>query len=146
MEYLCIDYGTKRVGLACADDNLSLALPMDALISGTEDEKIAKIIDIISARRINMIVVGYPLSMDDTVNETCAQVDKFIEKLSTKTQIPVVKHDERLTSFDAENSDCKIKKSKKQTKKSRAVGSTDSRAAAIILQDFIDEQNLKFDR
>lgn len=146
MEYLCIDYGTKRVGLAYADDNLSLALPMDALISGSEDGKIEKILEIISSRQIGMIIVGYPLSMDDTVNETCAQVDKFIAKLSTKIKIPVVKHDERLSSFDAENNDFKIKKSKKQTKKSRAVGSTDSRAAAIILQDFIDEQNLKFDR
>ena len=146
MEYLCIDYGTKRIGLAYADSSLSLALPMDALISGTEDEKVSQIFDIILARRIDMIIVGYPLSMNDTVNETCMQVDKFIKKLSDKTQIHIVKHDERLTSFDAENNACKVKKSKKQTKKTRAVGATDSRAAAIILQDFIDEQHLKFDR
>lgn len=145
MEILGIDYGTKRIGLAYADETLGIAVPLPALVSGNDTQKIDAIIQILNERRIKKIVIGYPLNMDDTPSELCKIIDNFTANIHKNADISILKQDERLTSFAAENSSNKQKKSKKETQKSRHAGTTDSKAAAIILQDFLDEQHLKFD-
>ena len=79
--YLGIDYGTKRIGLAWADE-LGIALPVGA-ISGIEIEGCwDQLAEEINSRKIDELVVGYPLHMDGKVGKRAEEVDQFIDRLS----------------------------------------------------------------
>jgi len=127
--YLGIDYGTKRIGLAWADE-LEVAFPLGA-IDGVESkgcwEQLSKVVE---ARGVTEFVVGYPLHMDGEVGSRAKEVDSFAERLREKFGLPVSKVDERLTSLAAEEA-----LGKKANPKD---GKIDATAASLILKDFLD--------
>jgi putative Holliday junction resolvase len=92
----------------------------------------------IKTRRIHEIICGYPLNMDGSVGTRAKEVDVFIGEIEKRFGLPVHRIDERLSSHSVEQG---LKQQKK--KLDRRSGEIDSRAAALILQDFIEEQNLK---
>lgn len=135
MRCLGIDYGTKRVGLALGDD-LGLASPLPALLETEPERRWASLLTTIRQRRITDLVLGYPYNMDGSTGFKAKEVDAFASRLRTETGLPVHLIDERLTSYEAESGIPKHK-----LRDLRSSGLVDSRAAAIILQDFF---NLKF--
>jgi putative holliday junction resolvase len=134
MRCLGIDYGTKRIGLACGDE-LGLATPLAALVDADPEKRWTALGDVIRQRRITDLVLGYPYNMDGTVGFKAKEVDAFAERLRREFGLPVHLVDERLTSHEAEAS---IPKQKRRDV--RASGLVDSRAAAIILQDFLNQK------
>lgn len=134
MRCLGIDYGTKRVGLAYGDD-LGVATPLPALVDADEGVRWKGLLALVKERRATDIVIGYPLNMDDTAGGKAKEVDAFAKRLRETTGLPVHLIDERLTSYEAESS---IPKHKRRAV--RASGLIDSRAATIILQDFLDQR------
>jgi putative Holliday junction resolvase len=132
MRCLGIDYGAKRVGLAQGDE-LGLATPLPALTESDPAKRWVSLCEIIRLRRITDIVIGYPLNMDETVGFKAKEVEAFANRLRAATGLPVHFVDERLTSYEAESSIAKNKR-----RDVRASGIIDSRAAAIILQDFLN--------
>ena len=101
--YLGIDYGTKRIGLAWADE-LGIALPIGA-VPGVDDQSyLDRIADLIEAKEVNELIVGYPIHMDGTVGVRAKEVDVFIATLEKSFAMPVHRVDERLTSLAAEES------------------------------------------
>ena len=135
--YLGIDYGTKRIGLAWADE-LGIALPVGA-ISGIEIEGCwDQLAEEINSRKIDELVVGYPLHMDGKVGKRAEEVDQFIDRLSDLFSLPVHRVDERLTSMAAEESIGK----KAKTKKGKQSGKVDATAACLILRDFLQGQSV----
>ncbi len=144
MRYLGLDYGAKRWGLSYGDE-LGLALPLPAAIAATAAERFAQVEREIATRRIDEIVVGYPYNMDGTAGPKAREVDTFIAELEKKFRRPVHRSDERLTSHQAE-AEIRLGHSKRARspaahKAARATGEVDSRAAALILQDFLDAHN-----
>ena len=127
--YLGIDYGTKRIGLAWADE-LEVAFPLGA-IPGVESmgcwEQLSKVVE---ERGVTEFVVGYPLHMDGKVGSRAKEVDSFVDRLREKFGLPVSKVDERLTSLAAEEA-----LGKKANPKD---GKIDATAASLILKDFLD--------
>lgn len=91
----------------------------------------------IRERRIDTLVVGYPLNMDGSIGFKAREVDAFITELEKRFTLPVHRIDERLSSHSVEQG---LRGQKR--KPSRKSGEIDSRAAALILQDFIEERNL----
>jgi putative Holliday junction resolvase len=73
--------------------------------------------------------------MDGTAGFKAKEVDAFAERLRAEFKLPVHLVDERLTSYEAEST---IAKSKRRSV--RASGVIDSRAATLILQDFLNQQ------
>lgn len=148
MRYLGIDYGEKRIGLAYADD-LGLALPLPAAVKNTTEERFAQIGEIIKQRCVETLVVGYPLNMDGTVGFKALEVDAFIQELERRFGLPIHRTDERLTSrqaqADLQAAGKKKPRSVKQHRANRATGEIDSRAAALLLQDYIDSLTLDAD-
>jgi len=136
MNYLGIDWGEKRIGLAHADE-IGIALPLPAAVAPSKQARMQHIEQMIQQRRIHELVVGYPLNMDGSVGFKAKEVDEFIEILEKRFRLPVHRVDERLSSHSVEQG---LKGQKK--KPSRKSGEIDSRAAALILQDFIEERNL----
>lgn len=143
MNYLGIDYGQKRIGLSICHGDIGIPLPMEAIIFGDDGEKIAKIREIIDRERINGIAIGYPWNMDGSVGSQAIKIDEFIGKLGANIPDCVKIHrvDERLTSEQAEYQAHAIYTGQSPAKKrrQRKFGVVDSRAATIILQDFLDQ-------
>lgn len=133
MRYIGIDLGTRRIGLAFGDE-LGVATPLPALTQSDPAERRAGLLKIIRERRADEIVLGHPLNMDDTEGPKAKEAAAFAAELSAELGKPVHLVDERLTSYEAESS---IAKSKRRDV--RASGIIDSRAATLILQDYLNQ-------
>lgn len=134
MRFLGIDLGTKRIGLATGDD-LGIASPQPALTQPNEAARWEALLATITRQRVDELVLGYPLNMDDTPGPKARESEAFAEKLRAATGRPVHLVDERLTSHAAEATLPKHK-----LRGLRASGVVDSRAAALILQDYLDQR------
>ena len=134
MRCLGIDYGTKRVGLAQGDD-LGVATPLPALTDADEKLRWAKLGEAIRQRRITDLVLGYPYNMDGSAGFKAKEVDAFAARLRSGFGLPVHLVDETLTSYAAEAT-----VPKKSRRDIRDTGLIDSRAACLILQDFLDQK------
>jgi len=133
MRCLGIDYGAKRVGLSFGDD-IGVATPLPALLEAEPEKRWASLALLVKARRITDFVIGYPFNMDGSAGFKAKEVDVFAARLEKIFGLPVHRVDERLTSYEAEET---IPKSKRRDV--RASGLVDSRAATIILQDYLDD-------
>ena len=134
MRCLGIDYGTKRLGLSHGDE-IGVATPLPALTDGLGEASWQKLGDIVKQRRITDLVVGYPYNMDGSVGFKAKEVDAFVVRLKEKFGLPVHLVDETLTSYEAESTIAK--KSRRDVRDS---GVVDSRAACLILQDFLNQK------
>ncbi|MEO6994435.1 MAG: Holliday junction resolvase RuvX [Lacunisphaera sp.] len=134
MHCLGIDYGTKRVGLAHGDE-IGVATPLPALIDPDPAVRWTKLGEVIRQRRITDLVLGYPYNMDGSVGFKAKEVDAFAAELKKQFGLPVHLIDETLTSYAAESSIAK-----KARREVRDSGLIDSRAACLILQDFLDQR------
>ena len=132
MNVLGIDYGEKRIGLSFGDA-LGLAVPIGAAVESSEDKRFTHIQTVIQERRIETLVVGMPYNMDGSSGFKAKEVEAFIEQLKAQFHLPVSTVDERLTSHQVEQ------QLKGQNRKvDRRSGEIDSRAATLILQDYLD--------
>lgn len=134
MRCLGIDYGSKRIGLSYGDE-IGVATPLPALIDADPAKRWAGLAAVVKTRRVTDFVLGFPYNMDGSVGFKAKEVEAFAEKLRAEFGLPVHFVDERLTSYEAESS---IPKSKRRDV--RASGLVDSRAATIILQDFLNQK------
>ena len=80
-------------------------------------------------------MLGYPYNMDGSVGFKAKEVDAFAVKLTAQFGLPVHLVDETLTSSEAESSI-----PKKDRRGVRDSGLIDSRAACLILQDYLNEK------
>ena len=145
MHYLGIDYGEKRIGLSFADE-LGLAMPLNAIVNGSERDRIQALEAIIGRRKIDQLVIGYPYNMDGSVGFKAQEVDVFIEQLQKTIPLPIHRVDERLTSRHAANlmAEANPRRNRlapKAKRLARKTGALDSRAATLILQDYLDSLN-----
>jgi putative Holliday junction resolvase len=113
--WLGIDYGARRIGVAIADEGLRVARPL-AVVSSLDELK-----QIIIKQSATDLVLGLPRSLDGGDTTQTAEVRSFGQQLRA-LGLPVSLQDEAGTS-------------PAQQSKSKAV---DDAAAAIILQDFLD--------
>lgn len=134
MRCLGIDYGTRRIGLSFGDE-LGVATPLPALTEADPERRWSALAVVVGQRRITDFVVGHPLNMDGTLGPKAREVDGFVARLVAAHKLPVHLVDERLTSCEAEST---IAKSRRRAV--RASGVIDSRAATIILQDFLNQR------
>ena len=134
MRCLGIDYGARRIGLSYGDE-LGVATPLPAITDAAPEKRWAALAAVVRQRRATDLVLGHPLNMDDTAGPKAKEAEALAERLRTEFGLPVHLVDERLTSYEAEST---IPKSKRRDV--RASGLIDSRAATIILQDFLDQK------
>ncbi|MDR2845429.1 MAG: Holliday junction resolvase RuvX, partial [Puniceicoccales bacterium] len=108
----------------------------------TPEERVAHIAEEIRRNRITELVVGYPLNMDGTAGPRTVVVDAFIAELEARFRLPVHRVDEGLSSVEAEAGFTSRQRghSTRERQRHRASGELDSRAATVILQDFLNAQ------
>jgi len=132
MRCLGLDYGTRRIGLAFGDD-LGVATPLVALSSSDPSKRWAGLAAMLKERRVTDVVLGHPLNMDGSAGPKAAEVEAFALRIRSEFGLSVHLVDERLTSYEAEST---IEPARRRAV--RRSGLIDSRAATIILQDFLD--------
>jgi len=134
MRWIGIDYGTRRLGLAFGDE-LGVATPLPALTDADAGKRWAALLAVAKRRRATELVVGHPLNMDDTVGPKAKEAEAFAARLRAELGLPVHLVDERLTSYEAEATIARARR-----RDVRASGIIDSRAATLILQDFLNQK------
>ena len=136
MRLLGVDYGTRRIGLAVSDELGFGAYPLATLMRsrrlGHDLDEIARHAVKEEAREI---VVGLPVNADGTHGSAAEAALAFARSLAKRTPLPVVLHDEFLTTAEAEE---ELIEADVSRKKRRAV--IDQMAAVKILQSYLRAQ------
>ena len=95
--FLGIDYGAKRIGLALADERERVARAFKII------HKLNELDDIVPAKNVCAFVIGMPFQPDGTEGETAEQARLFVARLKEKYDLPIHWQDERKTSTAAED-------------------------------------------
>ncbi|HEY9605757.1 MAG TPA: Holliday junction resolvase RuvX [Allocoleopsis sp.] len=132
---LGLDVGSRRIGVAGCDGTGLIATGLTTIDRTSFDRDVAQLREIVEQRQVQVLVVGLPYSMDGTLGSQAKKVQKLAQRLSTALGLPLEYVDERLTSFEAEE---QIKAAHQSP--SRNKGLIDRKAAAIILQQWLDDR------
>lgn len=129
-----VDYGQKRVGLALADPLRMFAQPWTTV---PPREALQALRRLQEEQGLAVVVVGWPLTPEGAEGEATERVQRFIARLRRVLgPVTVVKWDERYTSEEAR---AMIRRGSKPRMPGRAKGRVDAAAAAIILQEYLDQ-------
>jgi len=127
--YLAIDYGERRVGIAFADGSIGIAFPRETIDLKeknlwTELERLAK------ENKITDFVLGMPIHPNGHPDSKQKVVEKFATELQKKfPQIELHLQDE---SYSTQEATSMLKTGSKNKKR------IDKAAATIILQRFLE--------
>jgi putative holliday junction resolvase len=132
---LGLDVGKKRIGVAGCDGLGLMATGLTTIERRSFQDDVAQLQALIQERRVQVLVVGLPYNMDGTLGFQAKQVQRLAQRLSKALNLPIEYVDERLTSFEAEQQLIQAGRSPSQNK-----GLIDQKAAAIILQQWLDDR------
>jgi putative holliday junction resolvase len=135
---LGLDVGRKRIGVAGCDGTGLIATGITTIERKSFQQVVEELQPIIKERRVQILVVGLPYTMDGSLGFQAKQVQKFAKSLSTALNLPLEYMDERLTSYQAEQL-----LHSENISPSRNKGLIDRKAASLILQQWLDERRLK---
>lgn len=124
-KYLGIDYGLAHIGLAISE--YTLATPLSSLHN--DDKLIDRIRDLVISEGITTIVCGIPEGM------LAPKVEIFAEKLRRATGVPVILHQETLSTHEVKQKLHQIGASLAKKKDDHAY------AACLILEDYLELSN-----
>ena len=137
MRYLGLDLGTTTCGVAITDKTNTIVSGLKLIKFAREnyDEALEEVINIIKEKNIDVVVLGFPKNMDNSLGFASERSLKFKKMLEDKN-IKVELQDERLTSVEAIN----IMKNN-GVKDINRKGKTDIIAATIILESYLKKVN-----
>ena len=115
MSILGIDYGLKRIGIACTDELNISSYPLVQIENKNDKSHFDEILEVISERPIDLILIGIPFK-DDGRLKIQDDIEKFSEELSKLIDIKILHWDENFTTDEAEDFLIKNKVSRKKGK------------------------------
>lgn len=124
MKLLALDYGTVRIGVAFADTETNVAVPIVTL---NAKEAFKELKRIIAHREVDALVVGLPVTLAGEEGETAQAARAFGKRFAEETGLPVHFFDERFTSTVAGQGGAGLKE-------------RDASAAAVLLNNWLDRQ------
>ncbi len=122
--FLAFDYGLKRVGVATGNTVLGQAQALKTLHEMGDDRFVA-ISALIAQWQPDELVVGVPFHPDGAPHENTQRAQRFARRLQGRTGLPVHEVDERYSTVEAQAGGAR---------------DLDAAAAAVILQQFLDQQ------
>lgn len=130
-----LDIGERRIGVALSDAEGRLASPLTTINARPVARSVERIARLVAEHAVSELVVGLPLTLRGEVGPQAQTVQQFARQLEERLGLPVHLFDERLTTAAADQllreTGLKPEKRKQQI---------DQVAAAIILQDFLDQR------
>ena len=127
-EFLGVDVGDKRIGIARGSEAARIAEPLKTLDAG---EALDRISAYISEHQTDGLVVGLPRNLAGDETAQTEAVRQWVKRAKADISLPFYWQDEALTSREAYGK-AQTSKFKRQTTDEHSI------AAAIILQDFLD--------
>lgn len=124
---LAVDPGEARLGLAVSDPTRTIARPLLVFEHQSRDTDCDTIIHEAKRQEAGVIVVGLALDEDGQVGPQARRAQRLVEALRGKTAIPVETWDESGSTIQAAQSGGQN-------------AGLDARAAAVILQGYLDAQ------
>lgn len=135
MKIMAVDLGDSRTGIAVCDKSEMLASPLTVITEYNFERCAERVSELAMREKAELIVVGFPKNMDNTVGEKAEKCREFSRLLNELTGIPTELWDERLTTVSAHNY---LNVTNVRGKKRKAV--VDAVAATIILESFLERR------
>ena len=120
---LALDYGSARCGCALSDPTGTLATPIEAVERPATRRGMNRIVGLVRERGVKKVVVGLPIGLSGADTDQTREVRDFAAKLGERIAVPIDLYDERFTTSIAAARG--------------GSGSEDSRAAAVLLEDYL---------
>jgi putative Holliday junction resolvase len=136
-----LDYGSVTVGVAISDELLLTAQGIEVIRRKEENKlrpTLRRIEELVTAYKVDTIVVGYPKNMNNTEGERAEKSKAFADLLERRLSLSVILWDERLTTVAAHNAMLEADLSRK-----KRYAAVDMVAAVLILQGYLDSQRQK---
>ena len=136
---LGIDVGERRIGVAVSEG--TIAVPLTIIEHKNRAVDIARVIEIAEREHASAIVVGLPVSLSGEEHEQARLTRRFGDQLAEQTEVPVIYHDERYSTANARHAVESMQPSKPERRPRaprKRAAHVDDRAAAVILQSYID--------
>lgn len=122
MRVLALDFGEARCGVAVSDPTGTLATPLAAVDRPDTKRGFARLRGLVREYDPDRVVVGLPLTLAGEEGPQAQRTRAFSDRLAERIDVPVVLHDERLTTRQALRDGAR---------------DVDSRAAAHLLDGYL---------
>jgi len=99
---LAFDFGLRHIGVAVANTLVGYARGVTTLTAVDGKPKWRDIAALVQDHDPKTLIIGKPLNMDGTEFDMTHRAAAFAASLEKRYRLPVVSHDERLTSKAAE--------------------------------------------
>lgn len=136
MRIMGLDYGSVTVGVAISDELLITAQGIEVVRRKQENklrQTLARIEELIEEYKVELIVLGYPKNMNNTIGERAEKSEELAQTLERRTGLDVILWDERLTTVAAHQA--LIEGNVRREDRANLV---DKVAAVFILQGYLD--------
>lgn len=140
MKLMGLDLGDRRIGVAVSDAMGFIATPLEVIDRTSKAQDFRRIASLIREQQATGLVVGHPLSADGSAGQQARRIERYVAALAEALQVdgldlPIIFWDERLSTQRAEEAMLLPGRPTRQRS-----GRIDAVAAAIILQDYLDDQ------
>jgi len=133
---LGIDFGSKRIGIAISNEEMTLATPLSVIYRSSNKVRDHQAIkELAEEWEAEVLVVGLPRSLDGGVGPAAENVLQEVKLLQKNTGLPLDTFDERFTTVTA-----------KQVLRDQGISEkehknlVDQVAASIMLQAWLDHK------
>ncbi len=130
---LGLDLGSKTIGLALSDVELTIATPLETIKRVKYTKDVLAMLAIVQRFDVGGLVIGFPLNMDGTEGPRAQSTRAFVRNLPTLTNLPIAFSDERMSTLAVTRTLLEA-----DTSRARRAELVDKMAAAYILQNALD--------
>ncbi|MDG2475531.1 MAG: Holliday junction resolvase RuvX [Flavobacteriaceae bacterium] len=135
-KYIGIDYGKKRTGISISDYNKIISFPLDTIET---DKLIIYLKELIPNEKIERVIIGKPLKLNNQVHKLEDDIVLFIKSLtSIFPDIIIDRIDERYTS---KISNLIVRQSGINQKSRMNKSIIDKISASLILESYLIKTN-----
>lgn len=135
---MALDVGDRRVGVAVSDPLRIIARSLTVVKRDTDASAVEQIQDLIHEHEVGRLIVGLPRSLSGGIGPQAQAVEAFARELESAVEVPLEMWDERLSTITAARMLTERGQSARDQKKT-----IDAVAAAVILQDYLDAQQMR---
>lgn len=133
---LAIDLGTKKIGVAVCDEAQFTIRHVSIIKRRSWKTFLNEITVFLTEFDAKALVIGLPFNSDGSESEMSLDARRIARNFSLSLNIPVFLQDERVTTYEARGNLWETGASEKEIREK-----LDAEAAAIILNDFIEQRN-----
>jgi putative Holliday junction resolvase len=132
LRVLALDYGSARCGVAVSDPSGTLATPLEPVLRPGSRRGLRQLAALVESVGAVRVIVGLPLSLSGGDSAQTRETRAFAERLAEVVAVPVELYDERFTTALAA--------------RAGSDAALDSRAAAVLLEEWLNVRGASADR